>query len=117
MQQEHHTIDATHKRLGRVATEVAVLLMGKHRTDVVRHLVSPVSVAVTNASKLFLTEKKKLQTEYDRYTGHPDGRRILSMRKVIEQKGYRELVRKAVYSMLPDNKLRAKRMKQLTIAE
>ena len=117
MQQEHHTIDAAQKRLGRVATEVATLLMGKHRTDAARNTVPPVVITITNASKLFLTEKKKLQTEYDRYTGHPDGRRILSMRKMIEQKGCRELLRKAVYGMLPNNKLRAQRMKQLTIAE
>jgi len=112
-----HTIDAAGKRLGRIATEAAHLLMGKHRTDVVRHQVLPVTVTIENASKLLIDEKKREQKEYDRYTGYPGGRRVLSMEKLIDKKGYREIVRKAVYGMLPSNKLRAVRMKQLTISE
>lgn len=112
-----HTIDASGKRLGRLASEIAHLLMGKHRTDVVRHQVLPVTIHVTNASKLLIDEKKREQKEYDRYTGYPGGRRVLSMEKMIDKKGYGEIVRKAVYGMLPGNKLRAVRMKQLTISE
>ncbi|MBP9759790.1 MAG: uL13 family ribosomal protein [Candidatus Pacebacteria bacterium] len=114
---EVHIIDATGKRLGRVATEVSALLMGKHRTDAVRHMVAPIKVTVEHVSKLLISEKKRLQKEYDRYTGYPDGRRILSMEKMIDRKGYAELMRKAVYGMLPSNKLRAVRMKKLTISE
>lgn len=116
-QSEVHTIDASGKRLGRLATEVATLLIGKHRTDVTRNVVSPVKVTVEHASKLLINEKKRLQTEYDWYSGYPDGRRVLSMQKLIARKGYAELVRKAVYGMLPSNKLRAVRMKKLTISE
>lgn len=112
-----HTIDANGKRLGRVASEAAHLLMGKHRTDVVRHQVLPVSVHIEHASKLTIDEKKREQKKYDRYTGYPGGRRVLSMEKMIDKKGYAEIVRKAVYGMLPSNKLRAVRMKQLTISE
>lgn len=113
----HHTIDATGKRLGRVATEIAVLLMGKNTPEVTRHLLAPVRVSVANARKLLVGEKKRIQTAYVRYTGYPDGLRTLSMAKLIERKGYAEVLRKAVYGMLPHNKLRAKRMKQLTVSE
>jgi large subunit ribosomal protein L13 len=114
---EQHTIDARGKRLGRVATEAAHLLMGKHRTDAARNVVAPVTVTIENASKLLIDEKKRNQKKYDRYSGYPDGRSELTMTQLAEKKGYREVVRKAVYGMLPGNKLRAKRMKQLTISE
>jgi len=114
---ETHTIDATGKRLGRVASEVAHLLMGKHRTDVTRNVAAPVSVTIEHASKLLIDEKKQVQKEYDRYTGYPGGRRVLSLQKLADKKGYREILRKAIYGMLPSNKLRAVRMKNLTISE
>jgi large subunit ribosomal protein L13 len=112
-----HTIDATGKHLGRVASEVAYLLLGKDRTDAVRNVAAPVRVEVQNVSKLAITEKKRAQKEYDRYTGYPGGRRVLNMEKLIEKKGYTEVFRKAVYGMLPNNKLRAVRMKKLIISE
>jgi len=115
--QEQHTINASGKHLGRVATQVAMLLMGKHRTDAARHVVAPVSVTVEHASKLLLSERKRTQKMYERYSGYPGGRRTSSMQKVIEQKGYAELVRKAVYGMLPNNRLRAQRMKHLAVTE
>jgi large subunit ribosomal protein L13 len=114
---EQHTIDARGKRLGRVASEVAVLLMGKHRTDVTRHQAAAVSVSVENASKLLLDEKKRQQKTYQRYSGYPGGQSEMTMNKVIEKKGDSEVLRKAVYGMLPGNKLRAVRMKNLTISE
>ena len=114
---ETFTIDAKGKRLGRVATEVAHILLGKHRTDAVRNIPAPVAVTITNASKLLIDEKKRQQKEYDRYTGYPGGRRVLSMEKLIDKKGYTEILRKAVYGMLPSNRLRAVRMKNLTISE
>ena len=116
-QKEQHTIDAAGKRIGRVASEVATLLMGKHRADAVRHMVRPVFVTVNNASKLHIDERKRGQKTYQRYSGYPGGLRTLKMTQVIDQKGYSELLRKAVYGMLPNNRLRAVRMKQLTISE
>jgi large subunit ribosomal protein L13 len=113
--QETRTIDAGGKRLGRVATEIASILIGKDRTDVVRNAVPPVSVTVTNASKLLIDEKKRGQKEYDWYSGYPGGRRNLSMEQLIARQGHAEVLRKAVYGMLPHNRLRAQRMKLLTI--
>ncbi len=114
---QEHTIDAQGKRLGRVATEVAHLLMGKNRTDAVRHQAAPVQVTVENASKLFIDERKRAQKTYQRYSGYPGGLRREPMSQVIAKKGYREILRKAVYGMLPNNRLRAVRMKNLTILE
>ncbi len=117
MQPETFTIDANGKSLGRVATEAASFLIGKHRTDVTRHINFPVTVNITNVSKLYISEKKRVQTEYDRYSGYPDGRKVLSMEKLIARSGYREIMKKAVFGMLPSNKLRAPRMKKLIISE
>ncbi len=114
---EQYTIDASGKKLGRVATEAAVILMGKNRTDVTRNNLAPVAVSIKHASKLDLSEQKRHETKYDRYSGYPDGRRELSMQQLIDKKGTVEVVRKAVYGMLPGNKLRARRMKQLTVSE
>lgn len=111
------TIDASGKRLGRLASEVAALLAGKDKTDAVRNVVSPVSITVTNASKLLIDEKKRSQKRYDWYSGYPGGRRTLSLEQLIARAGYAEVLRKAVYGMLPHNRLRAKRMKQLTITD
>ena len=114
---ENHVIDASGKRLGRVASEVAVLLMGKHRTDVARNTVAPVRVKVEHAKKLMISERKRDGKTYVRYSVYPGGLTEFTMQKLIDQKGYSEVVRKAVYGMLPSNRLRAKCMKNLTISE
>jgi len=114
---EQHTIDANGKRLGRVATQVATLLMGKHKSDVVKNVALPIEVKVENVSKLLITEKKKNEKTYVRYTGYPGGLRKMSMQKLIEKKGYSEVFKKAVYGMLPSNRLRAQRMKNLIVSE
>ena len=114
---QQHTIDATGKRLGRVASEVAALLLGKDRTDAVRNMPAPVKVTVEHASKLMIDEKKRGQKAYQFYSGYPGGLRELSMTKLIEKKGYAEVLRKAVYGMLPSNRLRSVRMKNLTVNE
>lgn len=112
---DNRIIDASGKRLGRVASEIAAVLIGKDRTDVTRNAISDVSVTVTNASKLFIDEKKRGQKEYDWYSGYPGGRRTLSLAQLIARAGHAEVLRKAVHGMLPHNRLRARRMKQLTI--
>ena len=114
---ETHTIDASGKRLGRVATSVAALLLGKHRTDVTRHKKAEVAVKVVNAGKLLVDERKLTTKEYQRYSGYPGGLRRLSMQQLVTEKGYAEALRKAVHGMLPGNRLRAQRMKSLTIEE
>jgi large subunit ribosomal protein L13 len=112
-----HELNASGKRLGRLASEIAILLMGKNRADVVKNQTAPVKVVVTHASKLLIDEKKRQQKTYVRYSGYPGGQKTATMNKVIADKGYSEVLRKAVYGMLPSNRLRALRMKQLTVSE
>lgn len=112
---ERFVIDATNKRLGRVASEAAHIIMGKNRTDFARNVVPQVSVVVENASKIIMTEKKLAVKRYQSYSGYPGGRKVLSGAEVIAKKGYAELFRRAVHGMLPRNKLRAKMIKHLIV--
>ncbi len=110
-----HIIDANGKKLGRIASEIACLLMGKHTASFARNIVSSEKIEVINTSQLFLSQKKIKNTYHTRYTGYPGGLRKESIEKVLQKKGHGELVRRAVYGMLPANKLRTKRMKNLVI--
>ncbi len=112
-----HTIDAKGKKLGRVATEVASFLMGKDTPDFSRNSARNVKVNVVNASGLDINPKKKEEKTYKSFSGYPGGLKTSTMEKVIEKKGYAEVLRKAVYGMLPGNKLRAQMMKNLKISE
>ncbi len=112
-----YTIDATGRSLGRVAQEAAVFLMGKNLVDYERHLIPNVFVNVINVSKIKNTQKKLKQKKYAHYSGYPGGLRYETMEQVISQKGYGEVMKRAVYGMLPTNKLRPLMMKNLIIQE
>lgn len=112
-----YTIDATGKRLGKVAVEAAKLLQGKNRADFSRHTVAPVHVTIVNASKLDITEKRGAETVYQSYSGYPGGRRVETLSHLGNRLGYREAVRRTVKGMLPKNKLQAILMKNLTVSE
>lgn len=109
------TIDAEGRTLGRVASEVAMSLMGKTKPTFERNIYSGVPVKVVNSSKLRITEKKLEQIYHTRYSGIPGGLRILKGTETAEKKGMKELIRLATFQMLPDNKLRREMMKHLTI--
>ena len=113
----NYTVDATGKTLGRLASEVAKLLMGKNSTSFVRNTVSGNVVVVENASKIKVDPRKLEEKTYSRYSGYPGGLKTPSMAQVIEKKGYREVVTIAVKGMLPDNKLKSIMMKNLTVKE
>lgn len=115
--QKKISIDATGKRLGRLASEIAEILSGKHEPTFVPNAVPNVSVTVLNASGMQITEEKKTKKMYDRYTGYFGGRKETSLRQVLEKKGYAEALRRAVYGMLPSNRLRSVKMKRLRISE
>jgi len=112
-----YAIDAKGKVPGRVATEIAVLLMGKNRTDFSRNKIPDVEVEVTNAGAMKLDQKKLRDKRYARHSLYPGGLTLESMAHVVEKKGAREVLRKAVYGMLPKNKLRPRMMKNLKIHE
>ena len=110
-------INAKGEKLGRVASRAASFLMGKDTAEFVRNKVSDVEVKITNASKLEISEGKKEGKIYTHYTGYPSGLREEKMGKLIVKKGHGEIVKKAVYGMLPSNKLRSEIMKHLIIEE
>ncbi|OGD67767.1 50S ribosomal protein L13 [Candidatus Campbellbacteria bacterium RIFOXYC2_FULL_35_25] len=112
-----HTIDATEKKLGRVASEAAILLMGKNSPAFEKNKVADVKVKITNVSKLNVENKKLDNKEYQTYSGYPGGRKVKKMKQVIEKKGYAEVLKLAIYGMLPANKLRSKVLKNLMITE
>ena len=111
------TIDAQGRTLGRVASEVAMSLMGKTKATFERNKYSGIHVKVVNASKLAITTKKLAEIYHTRYSGIPGGLRILSGTETAEKKGLKELIRLATYQMLPSNKLRREMMKHLTISD
>ncbi len=114
---QKYTIDASRRAPGRVATEVAVLLMGKNRTDFAKNRIPEVEIEVTNAGAMNLNQNKLRDKEYARYSMYPGGLTLETMGNVVEKKGAREVLRRAVYGMLPKNKLRARMMKNLKITE
>ncbi|MSU55570.1 MAG: 50S ribosomal protein L13 [Candidatus Taylorbacteria bacterium] len=111
------TIDATGKKLGRVASEAAIYLIGKDKSSFARNKVSGVPVEILNASKADISEKKLKDKRYVRYSGYPGGLKGPAMKDVIEKKGYAEIFTLAVYGMIPSNKLRPLIMKNLTVSE
>ncbi len=106
-------IDASGQKLGRLASRIAKTLMGKDRPDYAPNKVVDVEVLVENVDKLDINDKKLDNETHERYSGYPGGRKVFSWREVAEKKGYFELLRVAVKGMLPNNKLKDKRMKRL----
>lgn len=114
---EVSVVDAGGKALGRVSTEIATLLMGKNKASFERNVYSGFPVKVVNASKLKITTKKLDQVFHTRYSGYPGGLRVIKGSETKEKKGLSELIKLAVYHMLPGNKLRREMMKNLTVEE
>ena len=112
-----HTIDATDKTFGRIASAAAKALMGKTSPDYVPNQVADVRVYITNASKTKMSERRMKETLHERYSGYPGGFKTDTNARVIEKKGWKGLYELAVYGMLPSNKLRPLMMKRLTITE
>ncbi len=114
---EIKTIDASGRTLGRVATEVAMSLMGKTKATFERNTYCGFPVKVINASKIKITAKKLESIYHTRYSGIPGGLRILTGTETSEKKGMKELVKLAVYQMLPSNKIRRTMLKNLTVQD
>ncbi|OHB09943.1 MAG: 50S ribosomal protein L13 [Candidatus Zambryskibacteria bacterium RIFCSPLOWO2_12_FULL_45_14] len=110
-----YIIDAKGRVPGRVATEVAVILMGKNRTDFARNRIPDVEVEVNSSSKMSLSVKKLKEKMYSSHSGYPGSLKRLSQEHIVKTKGAKEVLRRAVYGMLPKNKLRAKMMQNLKI--
>jgi large subunit ribosomal protein L13 len=113
----NHTIDATNKSLGRLASEVAALLNAKNSIHFVKNRVADVKVLVINASKVKVTGNKMKESVHKSFSGYPSGLKERPLSHVVENKGFGELIKHAVLGMLPKNKLQDIRMKNLVVEE
>lgn len=107
-------IDATNKKLGRLASQVASSLRGKTESDYLPHKTTFPKVIIKNISKLNWSEKRLKNSVFSTYSGYPGGRKTKSAWEVY-QKDPREVFRHAVFGMLPKNKLKAKMIKNLIL--
>jgi len=108
-------VDATDKTLGRLATELAHRLRGKHKPEFTPHVDTGDFVIVVNASKLRLTgANKREQREYDRYSGYPGGRKVDTLAEMLA-KNPQKVVSEAVRRMLPKNSLGREMLKKLKV--
>lgn len=112
-----HVIDAKNKKLGRVASEAAKLLMGKDTAEFAKNIAPEVKVEIINAAKADISEKKKTEKFYRTHSGYPGGQKEEKLGNLIERRGVAEAFRRAIYGMLPTNKLRSRMMTKLTITE
>jgi large subunit ribosomal protein L13 len=117
MQATAYSIDATDRTLGRVCSEAASALLGKRSVHFAKNQAIPVTVTITNASKLHLPARRTKGKVYTRYTGYPGGFYETTMEEMITKKGIAEVVKKTVDGMIPRNKLRKPRMKNLIVNE
>lgn len=108
------TFDASKEPLGRLATKVAVLLMGKHRPSFRHHEKEPVRVIVTRSDALVLTGRKGQQKMYRRHSGYVGHLKEFTA-DWMRARDSRLIVRAAVSGMLPKNRLRKRLMKQLDV--
>jgi len=97
-------IDADGRTLGRLATEIAILLRGKRKPEFAPFLDCGDFVVVINAEKITLTGKKLEQKKYYSHSGYPGGLKVKTLKEVIENKP-EEVIRKAVWGMIPKGKL------------
>jgi large subunit ribosomal protein L13 len=110
-----YTIDATNQKIGRVAAEAASYLMGKRETSFAKNTVADVKVEIVNSDKMYITAKKKEDTKHVTYTGFRGGLNTESLGHLIKRAGTKEVLERAIRRMIPDNKLRTPRLKNLTI--
>ena len=104
IQKEWLLVDADGAFLGRMASKIAKIIRGKHKTNFTPHMDCGDNVVVINAEKVRLSGNKWDQKEYVRHTGYPGGRRVTLAKDLLEKHPTR-LIEKAVRGMLPKNKL------------
>jgi large subunit ribosomal protein L13 len=114
IKRQWHTIDASGKILGKLATQTAGFLMGKHKPTFSRNLDSGDFVVITNAEKVQVTGNKTKQKLYYRHSGYPGGLKSINLEKLLETHPTR-VIEYAVKGMLPKNRLRAGMMKRLRV--
>jgi len=114
VQRQWHVIDATDVVLGRLAVQVATLLRGKHKPTYAPHVDSGDFVVVVNAGKVALTGDKRSTKLAYRHSGYPGGLSSITVGELLDNDP-RKAVEKAVWGMLPKNKLSRQLLKKLKV--
>ena len=114
VERQWHVIDASGKTLGRLATQIASLLMGKHKPIYVPYLDTGDYVIVLNAAKVRVTGKKAKQKTYYRHSGYPGGLKAETFEKMLAAHPTR-VIEHAVKGMLPHNRLGRAMFKKLKV--
>ena len=111
---EKHEVDADGAVLGRLASEVAQLLMGKHKATFSKHMDNGDFVTIKNADKIRVTGRKEDQKMYYSHSGYPGGFKAVPYSD-MKKKHPERILELAVKRMLPKNRLQSERMKRLTV--
>lgn len=114
MERKTHTIDATGKVLGRLASQITIFLRGKHKPNFLRYKDRGDFVIVKNIERIKITGKKLEKKRYYRHSGFLGGLKEIPLKKIFVRNPAK-ILKKAVWGMLPKNKLRAKMIKRLKI--
>ncbi|TAG94939.1 MAG: 50S ribosomal protein L13 [Bacteroidetes bacterium] len=108
-------VDAADAVLGRLSSQVAKILQGKHKVNYTPNVDCGDNVIVINAAKVKLTGKKWTNKVYVRHTGYPGGQRFATPRQIATKKSYSILIEMAVRRMLPKNKLGSRMFTNLKV--
>jgi large subunit ribosomal protein L13 len=114
VERKWYVIDAEGQTLGRLASEIARLLRGKNKAQYTPHVDVGDFVVVVNAQKVVVTGKKAEQKVYRRHSGYPGGMKETSYERILERRP-EEIVRRAVYGMMPKSRLARRQMRKLKI--
>ena len=114
IQREWRVVDADGATLGRLATQIATLLRGKHRATFTPHLDGGDPVIVVNAARIRVTGKKLQDKMYVRHSGYPGGFRAENLEKLLARRP-EEVIRRAVRGMLPQNRLGEQMIRKLHV--
>ena len=114
IKREWFLVDATDKTLGRLATEIAVILRGKNKPSFTPHLDTGDFVIVVNAEKIVVTGKKSSQKLYRRHSGRPGGMKIEKF-ETLQARIPERIIEQAVKGMLPHNALGRQQFKKLKV--
>lgn len=114
VEQKWLLVDANGQVLGRLASQVATILRGKHKPIFSPHMDVGDHVVIINADKIRVTGKKASTKRYYRHTGYPGGLRSDSFEQLM-QKAPEQILKKAIWGMMPHNKLGKKMVKKLRI--
>ena len=110
-----YTISAKGKKLGRLASEAAVLLMGKNSSGFTKNTMPSAKVTIIDSTAVDISSEKRKTKMFVSYSGYPGGIKRRLLQEVIDRRGIASVLRKAVYGMLPKNKLQSRLIKNLVI--